>query len=109
MASPFTVVLDRDACIGCGVCERRCQIEAVYLRDDKAMVEEKRCIGCGLCVTTCPSGALTLRRKPEPLQPDIPKDQVQAAIRRAKARGRAGHIGLLTSSARSLWSWVRPR
>jgi len=109
MASPFTVALDRDACIGCGVCESRCQIEAVYLKDDKAMVEDKRCIGCGLCVTTCPSGALTLCRKPEPLQPDIPKDHVQAAIRRAKARGRTGHIGLLTSSARSLWSRVRPR
>jgi ferredoxin len=109
MASPFTVELDRDACIGCGVCERRCQVDAVFLKEDKAVVEEKRCIGCGLCVTTCPSGALTLRRKPEPLQPDIPKNVVQATIRRANARGKTGRMGLLVSWARSQWSrvWTR--
>jgi NAD-dependent dihydropyrimidine dehydrogenase PreA subunit len=109
MASPFTVVLDRDACIGCGVCERRCQVAAVFLREDKAAVEEKSCIGCGLCVTTCPSGALTLRRKPKPLQPDIPKNVVQATIRRANARGKTGRMGLLTSWARSQWSRIRLR
>ncbi len=109
MASPFTVDLDQEACIGCGVCERRCQVDAVFLREDKAVVEEKRCIGCGLCVTTCPSGALTLRRKPEPQQPDIPKDAVQATIRRARARGKKGRMGLLTSWARSQWSRVRVR
>ncbi len=108
VASPFTVSLDREACIGCGVCERRCQMEALHLEDDKAVLEARRCIGCGLCVTTCPSGALKLVRKPEPLKPEIPDDAVQAAIRRAKARGKKGRMGLLTFSARSLWSRMKP-
>jgi ferredoxin len=108
VASPFTVSLDREACIGCGVCERRCQVEALHLEDDRALLESGRCIGCGLCVTTCPSGALTLCRKPERLQPDIPKDGVQAALRRAKARGKMGRARLLKTAARSVSALVKP-
>jgi ferredoxin len=109
VASPFIVSLDCEACIGCGVCERRCQVDAVHLKDDKAGVEERRCIGCGLCVTTCPSGALTLVRKSGPQKPEIPDTLVQAAVRRARARGKTGRWGLLTFSVRSLRSRVRPR
>ena len=108
VASPFTVALDRETCIGCGVCERRCQVDALRLEDDKAQVELRRCIGCGLCVTTCPSGALTLKRKPGRMQPDIPKDGVQAALRRAKARGKMGRIRLVKSAARSISGLVKP-
>jgi ferredoxin len=108
VASPFTVSLDREACIGCGVCERRCQVDALRLEDDKALLESRRCIGCGLCVTTCPSGALTLRRKPGRMQPDIPKDIVQATLRRAKARGKMGRARLLRSAARSIPGLVKP-
>jgi Fe-S-cluster-containing hydrogenase component 2 len=31
--------------------------------DGKMQVDRERCIGCGLCVTTCPSGALRLVEK----------------------------------------------
>ncbi|MEJ2719298.1 MAG: 4Fe-4S binding protein [Deltaproteobacteria bacterium] len=32
---------------------------------DVAEIDRDRCIGCGLCVTTCPEEALTLQSKPE--------------------------------------------
>ncbi len=33
--------------------------------EEKAKVNKDRCIGCGLCVTTCPSEAIELVLKPE--------------------------------------------
>jgi len=33
--------------------------------DNQAEVNRDRCIGCGLCVTTCPSESIRLELKPE--------------------------------------------
>ena len=62
-SSNFYAQVDRDVCNACGICEVRCQMDAILMKDDKAEVEISRCIGCALCVTTCPSGALRLHKK----------------------------------------------
>lgn len=84
VVSPFVARLDQEACLGCGACVDRCQMEALSLDDEAAVLDAKRCIGCGLCVTTCPSGALSLRRKPE--QPQVPRNVGEAMALRARTR-----------------------
>ena len=72
VASSFIVEHDSDACIGCGVCIDRCQMQAITLEGPVADVNTDRCIGCGLCVSTCPTNALSLVRKPEKDLKDMP-------------------------------------
>jgi ferredoxin len=88
-SAPFVARVDPETCIGCGTCMDRCQMEALTLEDEHAVLHEERCIGCGLCVSTCPSGALTLERKPQETQPEIPKNQMEAFALRKKAREQA--------------------
>ncbi len=64
-------------------------MEAMSMDDGHAVLDANRCIGCGLCVTTCQSGALTLDRKAEEAQSQIPKNQMEAYLLRAKARATA--------------------
>jgi electron transport complex protein RnfB len=64
--SNYYARVDQDLCSGCGACLERCQMEAVYLDDDWAVIDLKRCVGCGLCVTTCPTKAMSLSPKPRP-------------------------------------------
>jgi NAD-dependent dihydropyrimidine dehydrogenase PreA subunit len=54
--------VNEEECIGCGTCVERCNIEAVKLIDDKAVIDSGMCIGCGVCVITCPSEAMKLER-----------------------------------------------
>ena len=88
-STPFRAELDQDSCIGCETCLERCQMEAFIMKEEKAHLKPERCIGCGLCVSTCPAGALTLVRKPEEQQPNLPKNQMEAYMLRAKLRAQA--------------------
>jgi len=62
-ATNYFVEVDLDGCIGCGICVRRCQMEAIVIENKKAIIDLERCIGCGLCVTTCPTTAMKLIKK----------------------------------------------
>ncbi len=70
--SNYHIVVERDKCTGCGVCEKRCGIAAVTKNpgDGKADLNPRRCIGCGVCVNTCPTKARHL--KPKAGKPIIP-------------------------------------
>ena len=99
--SAFRAALDGEVCDGCGVCETRCQMEAITVDNGSAALDLDRCIGCGLCVTTCQSGALSLARKPEAEQPTVPKDFEDAIIRLGQARGKLDTPGLVGMLVRS--------
>lgn len=52
-------VVDREKCIGCGMCVRYCPVEMVSLDpDDKKAVKCDLCGGDPQCVRACPTGAL---------------------------------------------------
>jgi NAD-dependent dihydropyrimidine dehydrogenase PreA subunit len=100
-STPFFAAIDTETCEGCGVCEDRCQMEAVQLKNEKVSVDIDRCIGCGLCVSTCPTDSMTLARKPEYDQPDVPEDLIKASIELGRARGKLSLGNLLIMQVRS--------
>lgn len=89
VSSPFIAKVEPETCLGCQVCLDRCQMDALSMEDEQAVLDPERCIGCGLCVSTCSSGALRLERKPEETQPKIPKNQMEALSLRIEARAEA--------------------
>ena len=88
-SSPFVVEVDQDACTGCETCLDRCQMNALSVEAETVSLDADRCIGCGLCVSTCPDEALTLVRKPDDQQPQVPKNSMEAHTMRARARADA--------------------
>lgn len=56
------LLIDTDACIGCGACEECCPFGAIIVVNDVAEVNEK-CNLCGACVDECEVGALTIERE----------------------------------------------
>jgi len=52
-----SVVLDRERCIGCTDCIKRCPTEAIRVRNSKAEIMDEKCIDCGMCIRVCHSHA----------------------------------------------------
>jgi len=52
--------IDRDKCIGCGLCAAACQEGAMGMFEGKAKVlREDYCDGFGNCLPVCPAGAIS--------------------------------------------------
>ena len=96
--SNYRVRTNAETCIGCGLCVKRCPMDALHLEDysevrgritrvtDKngkikeltnktgkvSVLNSDRCIGCGVCVYKCPSKSLVLEHRETTIDP--PKD-----------------------------------
>ncbi len=57
MSRFHSVKLDRDRCMGCTNCIKKCPTEAIRVRDGKAQIDDTRCIDCGECIRACPHHA----------------------------------------------------
>jgi Na+-translocating ferredoxin:NAD+ oxidoreductase RNF subunit RnfB len=52
-----SVTLDKDLCVGCTNCIKRCPTQAIRVRAGKAQIISERCIDCGECIRVCPHHA----------------------------------------------------
>jgi len=50
--------IDRENCIGCGICINVCPQQAISLEDNAAVINEKKCSQCSQCVSVCPVKAI---------------------------------------------------
>lgn len=41
-------------CIGCGICQKNCQQEAITVENHLAHIDQSKCNGCGTCKEKCP-------------------------------------------------------
>lgn len=45
-------------CMGCKICERNCEHDAVHITDFLAKIDYDKCTECGVCIEKCPTGAI---------------------------------------------------
>lgn len=45
-------------CIGCTLCTKQCESDAITVENNIAHIDYEKCIGCGKCKEKCPTGAI---------------------------------------------------
>jgi RnfABCDGE-type electron transport complex B subunit len=48
-------------CIGCKLCEKQCESDAVHVEANVAHIDYEKCVGCGKCAEKCPAKIITKR------------------------------------------------
>ncbi len=51
----------RKKCIGCGDCLQHCAQDAIFLKEEKSVIDTKKCVGCGECILICPNSAIVIK------------------------------------------------
>ncbi len=78
--SNYEVQINPDTCMGCGLCIKRCPMDALALvqsplaNNKIGRISEAQtdiCIGCGLCVYKCPTKSLILKRREQTVHPPV--------------------------------------
>jgi electron transport complex protein RnfB len=102
--SNYMLDINHDTCKACGLCARRCPVDALELKDKEGVpkVDESGkklkakdikevvyqpdlCIGCGVCVYKCPTQSLSLVHRET--EEDIPQNMSDIGSRFLSERG----------------------
>jgi len=73
--SLFKVRINKNTCIGCGLCEKACK--ASCIDSQGKIIDQSRCVACYNCLTSCKKGGISycLPGKKQPLSKPVPVDE----------------------------------
>ncbi len=75
--SNYIPVVNND-CKACGICSKKCPIDAIKIKDGKAVIDQEKCIGCGVCKRFCPTDAIKMERREKTMF--VPKNTYERII-----------------------------
>lgn len=68
----------KDSCIGCGLCAKRCPVQAISMKNNKPVWVKDKCTACLRCLHSCPKFAVQYGSKTERhgqyLNPNVKKE-----------------------------------
>ncbi len=72
------VSVDRERCIGCGICMERCFVRAIRIEEGKCQLDTDKCRACGRCTEECPVKAISITFDPSVI--DAEADRIYALV-----------------------------
>jgi len=87
----YTLQIDSETCVGCGLCKKACNVKALELIDvengskkRQMRVVADNCLGCGACISSCPTNSASLIPAQRPEIPEKKKDLFKQILKEKK-------------------------
>ena len=87
----YTLQINSETCVGCGLCKKACNVTALELLDvengrkkKQMQVISDNCLGCGACISSCPTNSLSLIPADRPEIPEKKKDLFKQILKEKK-------------------------
>lgn len=78
--------IEVEKCVGCGWCAKDCPVEAISMKEKKALIEESLCVGCRVCFRVCRYEAVVM----EPVKSVLTVECDHCPIKCRIAKGNLG-------------------
>jgi NAD-dependent dihydropyrimidine dehydrogenase PreA subunit len=65
LESNFYCEIDNDKCKTCGICIKKCPVDAISKKGNKIVVDKDKCLGCGVCLRFCPANSMKMHKRSE--------------------------------------------
>jgi len=98
-ATNYIIEINEDTCTSCGLCVKRCPMEAISREGKKISLNRDRCIGCGVCAVKCPGKSARLVSRAKKRRPPINTEHLYLSILAKKAGRMKMIINLLKLAA----------
>jgi len=85
-------------CNGCKLCISFCPADAIFLKEDKAYIDEKKCIGCGECLAICRQGAVKINWDESSIR--VQEKMVEYALGVLKTKEKCGFINFILKTTK---------
>ena len=86
LSSSFMATIETKKCNGCSLCSKKCPVEAIKIKNKKAIVDKKVCLGCGVCHRFCASRAIQIKRRNKTAF--VPLDTFERCVLNAIEKGK---------------------
>ena len=85
----YTLAVATDSCLGCGLCKKACNAEALELvrlggKKKRLEIKVDHCLGCGACISSCPTHSLSLIPASRPQTPEKKRDLFKQILKEKK-------------------------
>lgn len=98
-ATNYVISIDEGSCTGCGVCVKRCPMDALTRDGKKIIINKDRCIGCGVCSVKCHVRAASLVHRQGKRRPPVNVELLYMSILMQKAGKKKMILNLLKLAA----------
>ena len=88
----FQVQIDKEKCISCGACSRKCPTGSIFFKDKN--VDNETCIKCFNCLNTCPRNAINYNKH-------TPKEKIKFSPNRRQLLIGGSALALFVLAAKS--------
>ena len=86
----YIAAVTEDACSGCGICVEKCPVDAISMKDGKAVVNKIVCLGCGVCARFCPIESCIMETRPEKIF--VPGNTIEKIALQSIDQGKTGNF-----------------